>query len=115
MPNQSQKTTTTVENKQKMSTVPQSQPTALPAATAVAAGGGAATTATSTPSQPSSPDAKKVGSDGEDFSDTANETGTFEVRSFHPTIQQNQNMNTIASEIQTCNCIQLIEWVDEWC
>lgn len=27
----------------------------------------------------SSPDAKKVGSDGEDFSDTANETGTFEV------------------------------------
>lgn len=24
-------------------------------------------------------DIKKVGSDGEDFSDTANETGTFEV------------------------------------
>lgn len=31
------------------------------------------------PLQQSSPDAKKVGSDGEDFSDTANETGTFEV------------------------------------
>lgn len=32
------------------------------------------------PAQPlQSPDAKKVGSDGEDFSDTANETGTFEV------------------------------------
>lgn len=58
-----------------MSTVPQ-QPTALPVAAATTA----TTTATSTPSQPSSPDAKKVGSDGEDFSDTANETGTFEVR-----------------------------------
>lgn len=32
------------------------------------------------PAQPlQSPDAKKIGSDGEDFSDTANETGTFEV------------------------------------
>lgn len=30
--------------------------------------------------QQSSPDVKKVGSDGEDFSDTANETATFEVR-----------------------------------
>lgn len=35
----------------------------------------------SQPLQQSSPDTtKKVGSDGEDFSDTANETGTFEVR-----------------------------------
>lgn len=29
--------------------------------------------------QPQTPDAKKIGSDGEDFSDTANETATFEV------------------------------------
>lgn len=35
----------------------------------------------SQPLQQSSPDTtKKVGSDGEDFSDTAYETGTFEVR-----------------------------------
>lgn len=32
--------------------------------------------------QPSSPDAKKVVSDGEDFSDTTNEPGTFEVGSY---------------------------------
>lgn len=32
------------------------------------------------PQQQSPDPTKKVGSDGEDFSDTANETGTFEVR-----------------------------------
>lgn len=45
------------QQQQKMSTVQQSQPL-----------------------QQSPDTTKKVGSDGEDFSDTANETGTFEVR-----------------------------------
>lgn len=65
------------------------------------------------PSQPQqqSPDpTKKVGSDGEDFSDTANETGTFEVRVqvlyfflFYSFKKETKNNNSISSRSSSSN------------
>lgn len=65
--------------------------------------------ATEQPQQQQQSDLKKVGSDGEDFSDTANETGTFEVRRECVFLKSSLNIENIVIFLQVVDYCGIVD------